>query len=408
MTALSRVPEYSAEAVAARGPHATTRVHSLLLLCARTKLDDAAAAEFRILAEQGVNWSGLLAAAAEHAVVPLVCQRLDDVAGDSLPPLWRDRFRNAFKCNVHRNLFLTSELFRVLAALGARGVRATPYKGPTLAARAYGDIALRQFADLDLIVPRCEIAEAHRALMSLDYRLEFDEKETCEPSDAGEPIPGQYAYYNEARRSHVEIHTEATLRYFPRPLNLEALLSRRETLVLAGGEAPTFSAEDLFVLLSVHGSKHFWDRLGWIADIAALAQSPGGLDWESVIERARRLGAERMVFLGAELARVLLGAPLPDQIRPHLDRDGVVRRLGGQIYRRFLAPKRLELGVFSRLSFRVRMGGGTCDGLRYAIRLATVPTESDSREHPLPRHFEGLYAILRPLRLVRLYGWYTR
>lgn len=265
MTTLSRMPEYSAEAVAARGPHAATRVHSLLLLCARTKLDDAAAAEFRILAERGVNWSGLLAAAAEHAVVPLVCQRLDDVAGDSLPPLWRDRFRNAFKCNVHRNLFLTSELFRVLAALGARGVRATPYKGPTLAARAYGDIALRQFADLDLIVPHCEIAEAHRALMSLDYRLELDEKETCEPSDAGEPIPGQYAYYNEARRSHAELHTEATLRYFPRSLNLEALLSRRETLVLAGGEAPTFSAEDLFVLLSVHGSKHFWDRLGWIA-----------------------------------------------------------------------------------------------------------------------------------------------
>ena len=408
MTTLSRVPEYSAERPAARDPDANARIHSLLLLCARTRLDDAATAEVRMLAERGVDWACLLVAAAEHAVAPLVCRRLDDIAGDTLPPLWRDRFRDAFRRNVHRNLFLTSELFRVLAALGARGVGATPFKGPVLAARAYGDIALRQFADLDIIVPHCEIAEAHRALMSLDYRSELDEDETREPSRAGKPIPGQYAYHHEARSTHIELHTEATLRYFPRPLDLQALNSRRKTIEFACGEAPTFSAEDLLVLLSVHGSKHFWDRLGWIADIAALMQSSGGLDWESVIEHARRLGAERMVLLGAELARALLNAPLPDRILPHLDRDPVVRQISGQICRRFLGSRRPEFGVFSRFGFRVRMGGGTGDGLRYAVRLATVPTESDRTENRLPKHFEGLYSILRPLRLVRLYGWRTR
>jgi hypothetical protein len=336
-----------------------------------------------------------------------VCRRLDDVAGDALPPLWRGRFRDAFKRNVHRNLFLTSELFRVLITLSERGVRATPFKGPTLAAGAYGDIALRQFADLDMIVPHCDIAEAHRALTSLDYRSEFDQNETA-PSRAGGPIPGQYAYYNEARCAHVELHSEATLRYFPRRLDLASLLARRETIAFAGGQALTFSAEDLLVLLSVHGSKHFWDRLGWIADIAALARSPRGLDWESAIKRARRLGAERMVFLGAELARVLFDAPLPEQILAHLDRDCVVRHLSGRICRRFLVPQRTELGVFSRFSFRVRTGRGAVDGLRYAIRLAIMPTELDRRENPLPSHFEGLYAILRPLRLAGLYGWHTR
>ena len=217
-------------------------------------------------------------------------------------------------CNVQRNLLLTSELFRVLGV--ARGVRTTPYKGSILAARAYRDIALRQFADLDIIVPHCEITDAHQVLLDLDYRSELDEKETREPLHAG----GPFLASTHITMKHAGRTSSFTLRQrydtSPQPLDLEALLSRRETIAFAGGEAPTFSAEDLLVLLSVHGSKHFWDRLGWIADIAALLQSPGEADWESAIERARRLGTERMVFLGAELARVLLDAPLPDQSDP--------------------------------------------------------------------------------------------
>ncbi|MGB6431801.1 MAG: nucleotidyltransferase family protein [Candidatus Acidiferrales bacterium] len=362
----------------------------------------------RTLAERGVNWGELLAAAAEHGVAPCVCRRLDDVVRSAIPHLWRDCFRDAFRCNVHRNLFLTSELFRVLSALTARGVRATPYKGPVLAAQAHGDIALRQFADLDLMVPHCEIFEAHRALTGRGYASELDEKEIRRSVSAGGPVPGQYAYYSEARSVYVEIHSEATLRYFPRRLDVEAFLGRRQTILLAGGKAQTFCAEDLIILLSVHGSKHFWNRLGWIADIAALVETPGGFDWESVIRRARSLGVERMVFLAADLSRVVLGAPLPETVLSHLDRDPVVRQLSGQVCRRLFALRRPELGVLKRFSFRVRVRGRTGDGLRYAIRLATVSTESDRKENPVGKHFGSLYAVLRPLRLARLYGWRTR
>src|SRR3990172_9863559 len=125
---------------AGRAPRSSSQLMSLLpLLCARPQPGDYAAARIRDLAEGGLDWAGLLAAAADHGVAPLVCQRLIAVGGDVLPPLWREKFQEEFARNTRRNLFLVMELLRVLTALGRRGVRATPYKGPVLAAQAYGD-----------------------------------------------------------------------------------------------------------------------------------------------------------------------------------------------------------------------------------------------------------------------------
>jgi Uncharacterised nucleotidyltransferase len=363
----------------------------LLLLCARPITEDAGT-RIRDLAVEGLDWAGVLVAATENGMAPLLCQHLGFLADEVLPPLWRDQFREEFAANTRRSLFLSSELLRILDALDACGVRATPYKGPVLAVQAYGDIALRQFGDLDIIVPQAEILEAHRALAGLAFHPTNPQSDP----QVSRQVPGQYAYSNEICGTHIELHTESTLRYVPMRLDLEPLLARREALLLANRELRTFSPEDSLVLLAVHGSKHFWDRLGWIADIAALAQSFRGLDWEMVMERARSLGAERMVLLGAGLAHDLLDAPLTDRVASLLERDSVTRRLKEGISRQFFAPRPLRLGVLSRFAFRAQTCGAIRNGLLYALRLAVTPTEADRN------------GALRPLRLARLYGWRTR
>jgi hypothetical protein len=402
------IPADSERACTPSAPPAFVPIHSLLLLCARPQLDGAEIEELRALAAHGMDWTGVLNIATEHAVAPLVCRRLDDLASDILPRFWRDKFRDIYKCNIHRNLLLTSELFRVLSALEMRGIRATPFKGPALAAQAYGDIALRQFADLDIIVPHREIALAHHVLQDLNYHSDLTGEDIQKSLDSERFAHGQFAYRKEAGNTHVELHSEMTLRYFPRQLDLESLIGRIETIKFAGGSALTFSFEDLFILLSVHGSKHFWDRLGWIADIAALAKSSNGIGWELMIERARCLGAERMVFLAAELARTLLNAQLPAEINVHIDRDPAIHRLVESIRSRFSAFDQTQPGVFSRFKYRIRMCTQKGEGIRYAVRLAMKPTEVDRNSNFFANHFEFACAVLRPLRLARQYGWRTR
>src|SRR4029077_9771584 len=91
---------------------------------------------------------------------------LEAHAGNALISSWRQRLNQEFLRNSCRNLALTAELFRALEALNGHGVRATPYKGPVLAAQAYGDAALRQFSDLDIIVPQRQIVAGHGALLA--------------------------------------------------------------------------------------------------------------------------------------------------------------------------------------------------------------------------------------------------
>jgi hypothetical protein len=376
----------------------------LLLLCARREIGADTSKRILAIASSQPDWNALLAAASEHTLTPLVCKNLQDCAPAALPAPWRERFSRSYFESSCRNLALTAELFRVLAALESRGVSATPYKGPVLATQAYGDVALREFSDLDFIVPQRQIVAAHQALLALGFSPEIA---AIEPSPSPRRTPGQYAYRKGAG-TLVELHTEHTLRYFPAVLDLQALCARRQPITLVGRQVLTFSPEDTLLLLSVHGSKHLWDRLSWIADIAALmahSRPDWRPDWPLILERARSWRVQRMLLLGVGLAARLLEAVPPDEVAKCLQRDGVARRMIEKISRRFFSPEKIQVGVLSRFAFRVRMRGPFTRGLPYAIRLALMPTEHDCGNRLLP---EPLYALLRPLRLARTYGWRTR
>src|ERR1700730_7765473 len=193
-----------------------------LLLCTRTAVDGVdgdTSKRILALAASEPDWDALLTAAAEHSLTPIFCKNLEANAGDALPSFWRQRLNEELLRNSCHNLALTAELFRVLQALEKHGVCATPYKGPVLAAQAYGDAAMRQFSDLDIIVPQGQIVAAHDALLAGGFRPVIS---VIEPRAGGRQVPGQYAYRSDAE-TLVELHTDLTLRYFPRRLDLAEL-----------------------------------------------------------------------------------------------------------------------------------------------------------------------------------------
>ena len=70
----------------------------------------------------------------------------------NVPETVRSRLRSAHAENARHALLLAGELRRLMGALQAAGVSALAYKGPALAVRAYGHLALRTYSDLDLLV----------------------------------------------------------------------------------------------------------------------------------------------------------------------------------------------------------------------------------------------------------------
>jgi len=371
----------------------------LLLACARSRADAAGTQRIRELVGEDLDWAYLAGLGEEHGVAPLLYVHLRAACAESVPPFWLEYLGQVFQHNAHRNLFLTAELLRLLDIFRAHGVLAIPYKGPVLAEQAYANLAFRQFADLDVIVAQSDMPAAHALLLAEGYRAKFPHAPA-----ATRRIPGQYSYTRDAEGLVLEFHTERTLRYFPTPLPFEQLAKRLECVSLGGRSVPTFSVEDALPILCVHGSKDFWERILWVADIAALAQSPRRIGWETCLRRAGEFRVTRMLFLGLLLAEDLLGEALPEGVQRAVRADSATRSLAEQVRAQYFAEAQPEWSAIRRLAFRARMCGNFWRSSGYVLRLALAPTEEDWSRVRLPGALSHLYALLRPFRLLRDYG----
>src|SRR6266849_2323974 len=383
-------------------PAANRPEDEVILCCARKRLDARGAERLRALLGKELNWVYLVATAIRHGLAALLYCHLNAIGPESLPEERIAFLKDFFHKNAARSLYLTGELLKVFEPLTASEILAIPYKGPVLAARAYGNLALRQFVDLDIAVRQRDVPKAYELLVAEGYHAELDWTSAHQASAAH--IPGQYFFSCDGGKGIIELHTELTLRYFPVPLDLEQLAQRLESVSVGGGEVRPFSVEDSLSILCVHASKHFWDRLMWVCDISELVQNSPGVNWKQAEEQARRLGCERMLFLGLYLAHDILESPLPEHILRRVEASSVVRSLAAQVRRRLFQEARAVPGIIQRSFFRLRMRKSVGEGLQYCSRLALAPTEEDWEFVRLPARLAPLYSAVRPLRLIRKYG----
>jgi hypothetical protein len=300
----------------------------LLVCCARTAVEPALATEIRKLAGTPLDWDFLVTAAAENSILPLLARQLSAVAADIVPPGQLERLKLGARANALRCLVLTAELIKITDLFQSHGIESMPYKGPVLAVEAYGDVTLREFDDLDIILRQRDMAKANEVMQGIGYHPRFP---WIFASNRSSVIPGEYNYRDEERRLIVELHTEWTLRHFPIRPDLDDLARRLVSVTLSGHEIPTFGPEDLLPILCIHGSKDFWERISWIADVSEFVQSHPKLDWDQVFRRAETLRAGRMLNIGLVLAASLLAAPLSDEVAARVQSDSVAAAVASEI-----------------------------------------------------------------------------
>ncbi len=345
-----------------------------------------------------MDWLFLLELAEQHSVLGLAVNRLRDCGEAVLPPDISEELRERRRAQALFALRLDAEMFRLFEGFAAAGVAALVIKGPVLSARCYGDPGVRQYGDLDLIARDKDILRATEMMLSFGY----------EPSvpltaiQAGK-IPGEYVFRQSSTKLLVEFHTERTFRYHPRPIPLEDLFKRQVRVTIDAHEIPALAPEDELVLICIHGAKHFWEKLNYIADVAAFVANQK-LDWERVKSATEEVGGERMLFCGLRLAADVLEAPLPKDIAALVQSDRTVGRLVGQITRWLPAAGSAPPGIFERAIFRMRMRGGFFSAMAYLLRLSLSPTEEDWVEGAEHQRHWFLDALGRPFRLARKYG----
>jgi hypothetical protein len=367
----------------------------VLLECANPSLD-VGRLSHQVLSE--VDWAALLALAAEHGMLPLLAKRLQDADDAIVPPEVRQKLRDGQRAQIIFTLSMTAELFRLLDRFAASGIGVLLTKGPVLSMRCYGDLGLRQYCDLDLIVRGRDIQRSTEEMIALGY-----EPKVPLAAIQAQKLPGEYVFARRDTKLLVEFHTEHTFRYHPRPLSVDRLFERQVRVQVDGHGVPSLSIEDELILICIHGAKHFWERLMWIADVAALV-SHQTIDWARVISAAHEVSAERMLRVGLLLAANVLDVRLPAEIAVEVKSDSAAVRVARGIVERLPSAGSIALGLFERAVFRMRMRGGFLAGPVYLLRLSLSPTEEDWASGSVEKRPWLLDAISRPFRLARKYG----
>ena len=343
----------------------------------------------------GVDWERLLALSLEQCVLPAVHAALAPAA-DSIPAQAWQRIHNVFMSVTARNVARTAELTRLVGRLQERGIAVMALRGPVLAEELYGDTAMRQFEDLDLLVKRTDAIAAMRALEAEGFRPQ--EAFSGRQEEALVRFRTERNYYRGAERLWVDLHWEL----LPAPFAVErdpgVLWVRAQTVTVQGAAIKTLSGEDSFLFLCVHGAKHGWDKAGRAADVAAWLRKNPRADWTSILERAGKAGKRRAVQVAVGLANRLLGAPVPEAARG----DQAVERLVDEAIARLEGRERGKGRQRGDWAFALGVLERVRDKAVFVCGLL-APTGSEIRVLALPRPLSFVYYPVRWLRLVWKY-----
>lgn len=193
----------------------------LILCCSRTQMDPVREKRIGVLLQKSLDWPYLIQTAMRHGLMPLLYKNLKETHRNALPEEILGQIRNYFLINAGRNLMLNEELFKLLRLFETHGVSAIPYKGPTLATCAYGDVTLRQFSDLDILIEKKDLKKARDLIIPLGYQPHIK----LADADIGHYIESrnELSFMRQDGRAAVELQWEITPRYFNFPVPSEYL-----------------------------------------------------------------------------------------------------------------------------------------------------------------------------------------
>ena len=216
-----------------------------VLLCACVAPDDARINRINdAAANLSMNWELVYKIAFHQRVVPLLYKNFKTIPDTGISEKTVKKFKDAYFNNTLRNFYFTLLLLKLLQLLKKNGIPAVPFKGPVLARDIYGDLGLRQFSDLDILVASKDVSAAWKIFLKngLKPKLALKNgqiKKYIRSEDNME-------FFSKAAGARVELHWELSGIYLSKPLLLEDIENRLTLVQLHKKQVFNLSSEEYF------------------------------------------------------------------------------------------------------------------------------------------------------------------
>ena len=404
---------------------------TVLLACVRFYLHTTTLSELTCLLASDVNWTTLLETAINNGVMPVLYQSLKAIEEDLVPRAVMVQLQTCNRMNGLHNLSQTKELLKILALLEKAGIEAIAFKGPTLAASAYGNVTLRQFNDLDILVRKKNFWQAKAVLVAQGYQSSGTEAEEIELFNCQFQISLSHStpeatmfnqrfqpslLHSNPERS-IDLHWGIPPKRIWKSDRFERLWENLDLIDLMGQPIKTFNKEATLVVQCMNVAKNPSNRaFKQICDVAQIIRAYPDLNWQSALKLSSKLHSQQLFLIGLSITRKLLHIPLPQFMLEMLVKSQLTdeRLFGGDFLREDLrlptASSTLQAWWWeytNQLKTLDQWWGGlfmTGHYLQLILKIALSPNEGDREFLPLPSGLFFLYYVLRPIRLLLKYS----
>jgi len=342
----------------------------------------------------GLDWDYIFNTAQAHGLLPLLHKHLSKA---DVPLHFLSRLKRESVANSQSILHLIAKQLRIYKLFKENEIPVALFKGPLLAQMAYGDFSLRQAGDIDMLIHRQHFTRARSLLESLGY--EMYPKLTAPQLASHLNNHCEIQFVRDDWFTVVDLHWDLAPRSFVFKLKADEVMSRLQSVSLAGTVVETFSAEDSVLYQAMHGAKHLWRCLEWITALAETIRATPSINWDVVIDRAVQAHATRILALGLRLVENFCHTPIPNAVDPDRSMQRMAQNIREQIFATGGPAHSTETNLYNlRIMDRKR------DALLSACRALFVPTLSDWQALALPPRLHSLYYAFRPLRLSKVYS----
>lgn len=265
-----------------------------------TKGDAVSRGLLRLAAGEGWGGAPVTAGVAElanrHGLISALARECDDPVVNAMSAREGIRSRT-----------LRSHLPRLLGSLQAAGVRTTVVKGPSVSA-LYSRPELRNYSDLDLLVPREQLSEAIAVLSADEGVLEVPPKgPKSDKRDLLFSDPSGVVF-------NVDLHWSL--------FSYSQLRGTADEATPEAWDGATFEQTPLgpqwvlplphrLAFLAAHAILDHRFRLILFRDFVEIAE--GDIDWDELVDVAARHGLRSTTYISLWIARLALGARIPDE-----------------------------------------------------------------------------------------------
>jgi len=375
-----------------------------LLVCLKNIPKEERERELLSLLEQyPYDFESLFHTTKAHGLVGVVYHATKRLSHTETPLL--EKFQEKLKAYyLHvskRNMLLISDLLKITKLLTQHHIEVVHFKGPSLASICYGDITLRQFGDIDILIQPKDKERAFALLQKHHYIPEIE----ITPTNSRLLFSSLNVLgVSSASSLFIEVHWELFPKNYAIVFPQEMLWEEERHLELYRTSLRTLPLESYLLYLTIHGSKHLYERLLWLYDIERFITTyKEDICWEKLLKEAKKMGVYHLLLMTLSLVEELLLCQLPEEILTKIYNTPKIKSIQEKIVQHYQDKnfsQKKNLYLFS-LFFTARERKR--DKLKFLFLAPFALKSDDIKTLLLPKPLFFLYPLLRPLRLLRKY-----